>query len=147
LRKRIEYGKAMFISGWDGEEEQMSTEVFDLDVGTNLDDACGVAEHTSPNSGGNAIVRDGRVLLCGGHEPYSRDCFSYDPQSNEWSDAPKMPGSKFGAASVLMPDGRWLLFGGKDEINDLDTDSAFVMAADADTFVEEPLLALPYISK
>jgi hypothetical protein len=63
----------------------------------------------------SAVLRDGRVIVCGGEYSNAgsetKNCEIYDPVSDTWSAIPPPPGwPEVGdAASCLLPDGRLLL--------------------------------------
>jgi hypothetical protein len=62
-------------------------------------------------------LRDGRVLVAGGHGPGSRFVKTaeiYDPATNDWSEAGEMNSARIWHTSLLMADDRVLVIGGVD---------------------------------
>lgn len=54
---------------------------------------------------------NGRITMCGGDD--TEKCVQFNTTSREWEVLPvSLPGHRYGAASVLMSEDEWWIFGG-----------------------------------
>ena len=89
---------------------------------------------------------EGRVVVCCGHNAGGADrmlhlrgtALQWLPGTSTWSALPDLP-VRGGAASVVLPDGRTMLIGGRDD-NDQALASVVVLAADGSGWSDLPPL-------
>ncbi len=82
------------------------------------------AEPTTPRSNHAATkLKDGRVLVTGGRGAFERaDLF--DPATNTWTPAAKMPNRYANHAAARLPDGRVFVFGGNTVVRPANSNAA-----------------------
>ncbi|MDA1279437.1 MAG: hypothetical protein O3B95_05270 [Chloroflexi bacterium] len=113
-------GRVLVFGGFDASGPVLTTEIYDpeLDMWTTV----GNFPYELPNFNPPVVLRDGRVLVVGGSRAqkpdamftwYLRDSALFDPETGEWKPVDDI--LSFGrrnANTVLLPDGRTLLYGG-----------------------------------
>ena len=96
-------------------------------------------------------TKQGGVLVCGGftdegEDKSERGClstaFQWVPRMRAWSALPDLPTARCDAASVSLPDGRIMLIGGWNEVDEA-VASVLALAADGSGWSELPPLTVP----
>jgi len=82
-------------------------EVLDLSTGI----ACPIKGYPNDPEGKTGAVIDGKPTVCGGSED-GGECFFYNVQSDQWEALGTMIYDRYGAASSVLSDGRWIITGG-----------------------------------
>ena len=74
---------------------------------------------SAPRSNPTAVVgSDGRIISLGGTTTNPATVFTLLPQATSWTAAGTLPQARFAAGAALLPNGRVMVFGGKNT-NDL----------------------------
>ncbi len=118
---------ALVATGWDGTTSISSVEIVDLETFKS----CPIQQKDFPRAMdyGVALRNGDNVMICGGYDEgptntVYRDCYEY--QNGEWNHTiPTMSTYRRGATSVEIRPDEWLILGGYNGQNDLDTTEIF----------------------
>jgi len=128
----------MIIGGFDNDGSptlSSTAEVYNLETG----EGCIVSNYPFEVNFATGAFVNGSPVVCGGYWSTS-ECYSYNTDFDRWDRFPGMTIGRHSHMSSILPDGKWMITGGKADLRSGKSSDIF----DGEEFSTGPVLPDPF---